>query len=178
MNKFYFLLWLKWAIRLSLSSVVWALFFASIFTIFIYVFEGMPKINSEILEALFNVLKFWFPIIWNITLLLALFRSLKYIFNTPINGFCLKLLDSQGGYIENIGYGNLVQIWRKWFMLNIWLVSFFMILALIFTKLFTSFSGVFEWFNIYWLFVFVLLSGYFSFIILGARCKSVKIIKC
>ena len=54
-------------------------------------------------------------------------------------------------------------VWRKWFMLLIWLVGSIMIFALALTHLFTSYSGLFEWFDIYWLFGFILMEGYFSF---------------
>ncbi len=89
----------------------------------------------------------------------------------------------QSGYgsydiIENIGYGDLVKIWRKWFMLLIWLVGTEMILALSYSTLFTNYTGVFEWFDIYWLFGFVLVAGFFSFILLGLRCKRIKVVKC
>ncbi len=186
MGRFYFIIWLRWAVRLTICSVVWAFFIASIITIYLYISQGMPNLNSEISEALFNIFKFWFPIAWSFTLLLALFRSLKYIFNSCINGYEFKLLtcssvsdkDSDDEFIQTIGYGDLVKVWRRWFMLNIWLVGSFMILSLVYTYLFTSFDGVFEWFNIYWLFTFIILAGYFSFILLGSRCKKVKVVKC
>lgn len=186
MSKFYFILWLKWALRLTLCSVLLAVLLASIVTAYLYFSQGMPELNSEVSSALLDIFKFWFPILWSITLLLALFRSLKYIFNSCINGFELKLLtcssakdeNAEDEIIKTIGYGDLVKVWRRWFMLIIWLVGSFMVLSLVYTHLFTSFSGVFEWFNIYWLFGFILISGYFSFILLGARCKKVKVIKC
>jgi len=186
MRNFYFILWLKWAVRLTICSVVLAVFFAFIVTAYLYISQGMPSLNMEVSEALFKIFKFWFPFFWSLSLLLALFRSLKYIFNSCINGYEFKLLtcssvldkNTDDEFIQTIGYGDLVKVWRRWFMLNIWLVGSFMILALIYTNLFTSFNGVFGWFNIYWLFGFILLSGYFSFILLGSRCKKVKIVKC
>ena len=139
----------------------------------------MPALNSEVFEALLNIFKFWFPIVWSLTLLLALFRSLKYIFNICFAGYELKLYSCDGkDILENIGYGDLVKVWRKWFMLIIWLVGSLMVLSLAYTYMFTSYSGVFEWFDIYWLFGFILISGYFSFIMMSARCKRVKVAKC
>lgn len=179
MSRFYLILWLRWAVRLTLCSLSFAVLFSFVITSFIYFSQGMASFSMEILEALFDIFIFWFPIFWSFTILLALFRSLKYIFNSCINGFEFKLLTCKGSdVIENIGYGDLVKVWRKWFMLNIWLVGTFMILALIYTNLFTSLSGVFDWFDIYWLFAFIIIAGYFSFIILGAKCKRVKVVKC
>lgn len=179
MSRFYFLLWLHWVIRLTLCSVLLACGISFIVTIFIYFSQGMPPLDGEIFIALFKIFKFWFQIFWSLTLLIALFRSLKYIFNTPHAGYELKLMACEKDEVlEDIGYGDLVKVWRKWFMLLIWLSGAIMILALACTYLFTSFSGVFEWFNIYWLFGFILVAGYFSFILLGARCKKVKVVKC
>lgn len=179
MSKFYLFLWLRWSLRLTLCSVILAAIFSSLITSYIYINQGMPTLNSDIINALFDLFMFWFPIVWSFTLLIALFRSLKYIFNSCISGYELKLYSCDSkDILEDIGYGDLVKVWRKWFMLLIWLIGFLMILSLAYTYVFTSFKGVFEWFNIYWLFTFILIAGYFSFIFMSARCKRVKIVKC
>ena len=179
MSKFYFLLWLRWAARVVTCSVLLAYFFSLLITAYSYLSSSQPSIDVQVFNALRDVLEFWFPIVWSLTLLLALFRSLKYIFNVCINGYKFQLLTCKGDeVIEIIGYGDLVKVWRRWFMLNIWLVGAFMIVAVILTSLFSSYSGVFEWFDIYWLSAFILVSGYLSFILLGARCRKVKVSKC
>lgn len=139
----------------------------------------MPSLSSEVLDALLEIAKFWFPITWSLSLLLALFRSIKYIFNTCSGGYELKLYGChENQSLEHIGYGDLVSVWRKWFMLIVWMSAAQMVLALAFTYALSDFEGVFEWFDIYWLFGFILLSGYFSFILLTNRCKRVKIKQC
>ena len=139
-------------------------------------------LNQEVLLALFEIFKFWFSVLWNFTILIALFRSLKYIFNTCYGGYKLVLHTcvnkSKSEIIEFVGYGDLLKVWRKWLMLIIWLVGVQMILALVFTMLFTSFDAIFDWFNIYILFAFVLIAGFFSFVLLSVRCKLVKVQKC
>ena len=91
----------------------------------------------------------------------------------------IKLLEcGSRDTIEIIGYGDLVEVFRRWLMLLIWLIGAQMIVALIFTKLFTSYEGVFEWFSIYWLYGFLLIGGYVSFILLTSRCKRVKVSRC
>jgi len=179
MHKFYFLLWFRWATRLTIYSISLSSLFAFLITSYTYFSQGTPTINITIFNALVEIFKFWFPILWAVTLLLSLFRGLKYIFNNCINGFEMKLLSCSGDdIIQTIGYGDLLKVWRRWFMINIWLVGSFMVFALVYTKLFTSYSGVFEWFSIYWLFSFILLSAYLSFILLGAKCKQVKVVQC
>jgi hypothetical protein len=175
-------LWLYWLVRVVFSTIVLAILFASLFTLFLYIKEGLPTFNSQIAKALLDIWKFWFSISLNITLLIALFRTLKYIFNKPYFGYMLKLKkcykEKGSGYIEVIGYGDLVKVWRKWFMLLIWLVGSFMVLALIVSTLFSSYQNLFDWFNIYMLYIFIFLAAYFSFILLANRCKNVKVVKC
>jgi len=179
MSRFYFLIWLKWTFRLTLCSVVLALVFSLLITSITYIIQGMVALNSDVVKALFDLVQFWFPVVWSLTLLIALFRSLKYIFNSCSGGYEFKLLTcKENEIIETVGYGDLVKVWRRWFMLLIWLVGSIMIIALVFTNLFTSYSGIFEWFDIYYLFGFILLSGYFSFVLLGSRCRRIKVVRC
>lgn len=180
MNKFYILLWLRWSIRVTLCSIGMASVLAIFFTLFIYLNqESIVAIDAVVLSALFDIFWFWFVLLWSGTLLLALFRSIKYIFNICISGYIIKLLEcSTQNTIEVIGYGDLVKVWRKWFMLLIWLVATIMIFSLFFTYILSQYSSIFEWFNIFWLYTFIIISGYFSFIILIAKCKRVKVVKC
>ena len=182
MNKFYFQVWLFWALRVSLSSVGFGVFLSLLITSFVYVKQGMVTLEPKSIEALFDIFVFWFAFTWNFTLLLALFRSIKGVFNSCHNGYVFRLLgcskDSKNEILTEIGYGDILRVWRKWFMLLIWLVGSEMVLALTFTLLFTSYNTLFEWFNIYVLFTFVLLGGYLSFVILGSRCKQIRIEKC
>ena len=179
MSKFYLLLWLNWVLRVTFYSTLLACGFSFFITLGLYFTQAMPSLSEEVLHALLDLFTFWFAIVWNFTLLVALFGSLKSVFNHPHAGYELKLLSCKRDEIlEYIGYKDLIKVWRKWFMLLIWLVGSFMIVALAFTYLFTSFKGVFEWFNIYWLFGFVLVAGFFSFVMLGSRCKRARIQKC
>jgi len=182
MSKFYFLLWLKWAIRLTLSTLIYGVLLASIVTGYIYFKQGVPSLDEKVYLALFDIFSFWFLILGNIALLLALFRGMKYLFNRCHNGYVLELstCPDEGNVelIENVGYGDLVKVWRKWFMLLIWLSGAQMVVALVFSYLLFDSELIFSWFNIYVLYGFILLSGYFSFIILSARCKRVRISKC
>ncbi len=182
MGKFYFTIWLKWAIYLSVSSIVWATIFSSLVTLFIYINQGSVALSTEVYQALFKIVKFWFPLVWSVTLLVALFRALKIVFNRCYNGYEMKLLqcmkEGQSETIEIVGYGDVKSVWRKWLMLLIWLVGAQMILAFIFTRFFTSYEAVFAWFSIYLLYAFVLIGGYFSFILLSSRCRLVKVKRC
>ncbi|RUM64195.1 MAG: hypothetical protein DSZ04_03090 [Sulfurimonas sp.] len=182
MSKFYLYIWLQWALYLTFSSVLSALILATLVSTYLYLSQGMQPITVEVREALFDITKFWFFPLWSLTLLLFLFRTLKSVFNSCKNNYKLQLLtcpnEGKTEVIEEVGYGDLVKVWRKWFMLIIWLVGGQMIIAVILTYAFSSYDAVFDWFNIYILYTFILIAGYFSFIILSSRCKRVKLVKC
>lgn len=182
MFKFYLFLWIRWAFFLTLRSFVFGLLFSSFVTAIIYYKQGLPHINHEVLLALFDILLFWFSILGNVALLLSLFIGIKSVFNRCYNGFVLELYscadEGEVELIENVGYGDLVKVWRKWFMLLIWLVAAQMILAVAFSAIFSLGESIFSWFNIYVLYGFIIVAGFFSFIVLGARCKRVRISKC
>ncbi len=179
MSKFYLFLWLKWAFRLTISTIIYGAVFAFVITGYLYVKQGLPTLNSELYKALFSIWNFWFLIVANLALLLALFRGMKYIFNNCNSGYVLELLTcNQKEIIENIGYGDLVKVWRRWFMLIVWLTGAEMLISLLLTLMFIPQESIFSWFNIYLLYGFIILSGYFSFYILIAKCKQVRIRKC
>ena len=176
------MLWLNWSIRLTLSSIFNASILSAFVILYLYITQSFKELNSEVNIALFHIFKFWFMIFWSLTILLALFRALKYIFNHCYNGYKLTLLtcpkDGETKTINIVGYGDLVKVWRKWFMLIIWLVAGEMVVSVAFMKFFSSYHSIFDWFNIYVLYAFVLISGYFSFMILSSRCKRVRLVKC
>ncbi len=171
MSRFYFFLWIKWAVRVSTCSIIIASILSLFITLYMYISQSTPNLNIDVINALWQIFYFWFPLTLSMALLLALFRSIKYIFNVPIQGYELKLNSCDGKQqIEVIGYGDLVKVWRRWFMLMIWLVGVQMVIAVV--------IGISEWFDIYFLFLFILLAGYLSFVLLAGRCKRVRIVKC
>jgi len=182
LSKFYLLLWVKWVIRLTISTMLFTLLLTSFITAIIYVKQGFIPLDKSVVLALRDVFLFWFSITWNVSLLLFLFRGLKYIFNTCSAGYSLELLtcpkENRVEKIDIVGYGDLVKVWRKWLMLLIWLVGSEMIFSLVLSKVISLNGALFSWFNIYVLYAFILLGGYFSFVILSAKCKRIRIVKC
>jgi hypothetical protein len=141
--------------------------------------QGAVKLDTQSLKALKDIFLFWFPLIWSFTILISLFRAIKFIFNKQLNGYAFKLLRCQTkSVIEDISYADLVKPFRKWLMLMIWLVGSLMIVSLISTNLFSGYDSVFEWFNIYYLYFFILISGYFSFVLIAGRCKNIRVVRC
>lgn len=184
MNRFYFFIWLQWAVKVTLYTLLLSLGLTAIITFGIYIAQGMKPVNDEIYAALLAVFKFWFMLSLSFSLLIILFRSLKYIFNKCVAGYefqlltCIEKEEQEREVIKMIGYGDLLKVWRKWFMLIIWIVAVEMILALVIMKLLSSYENIFDWFNIYLLYIFILIAGYFSFIVLSMKCKKVRINRC
>jgi len=182
MIKFYFSLWFSWLIRVISCTLFIAGCLATVITLFVYAKQGFILIDKDILQALIAVWKFWFAISLNLALLFALFRSIKYLFNRCHSGFTLKLKtcfkERSSEFIEIIGYGDLVKVWRKWFMTLIWLVGALMVVALVCTYIFTQYHSLFDWFNITMLYIFIAIGAYLSFILIVARCKKIGVVKC
>ena len=182
MHKFFFLLWIEWIVRLIFSSIIYAAIASILVTLGIYIKQGINELTVPIIQALSDIAIFWFWILLNVTILLALFRMMKYIFNNCKNGYKLELLscpsDLKQEIIKHIGYGDLVKVWRKWFMLMIWLVAAQMIVAVVVESLSGFSDFVFSWFSVYILYVFIAIAGYISFILLQTRCKKVRIARC
>ncbi len=182
MAKFYFLLWQKWAFFVTLSSLGFAGVVAFIITLFVYIKQGSIALNEAVYQALLEVFLFWFPLVWSVTVLLALFLSLKRVFNHCLQGYELKLLQcmkkEKSEMVRVVGYGDIKRVWRKWLLLLIWLVGAQMVLALVITQIFGEYKALFDWFSIYFLYAFILVAGYFSFIVLSSRCRLVRVKRC
>lgn len=182
MLRFYTQLWLFWVLRMLFVTIVLTSAISLLITFILYLKEGMPKLESEIYRALYTIFSFWFLLLLNLTIPLALFINAKYLFNRCINGVSLKLLscakDEKREVIETIGYGDLVKVWRKWLFLIVWNSAVLMLLSVAYSYLFTSNDSIFDWFNVYILYFFILISGYSSIVLLTSRCKSVRISKC
>lgn len=182
MLKFYSTLWLAWMLRMLFVSILLTSVVSLIVTLLLYIQEGMPTFNAEIYEALFAIYSFWFLLLLNVSIPLALFINAKYLFNVCVNGFSLNLLscsrDRDVEVIESIGYGDLVQVWRKWLLLIVWNTAVLMLLSVAFSYIFTSYDSIFEWFSVYLLYFFILIAGFFSIVLLTSRCKRVRIGTC
>jgi len=182
MRSFYFFLWFFWLVRVVLCTLFIAALISGVATLVIYIRQGILPLNDEVLSALYDIWHFWFVISLNIALLIALFRSVKYLFNRCYGGYMLKLKvcqkEANKAFIKTIGYGDLVKVWRKWFMLLIWLVAAEIVFAVALSYLLSSSVSLFDWFSIYMLYFFIAVAAYFSFVFLSARCKALKVVKC
>lgn len=175
-------LWLEWMKRMLFLTFIISASIALFILVGLYIKQGLPKLSFEILSALLDIFMFWFLLVINFVIPIALFISTKFLFNKPVNGFTLKLLtcpkDKKRDILEEITYGDIVKVWRKFFFLLIWMSAIFVMIGIVFFYLFTSYKSLFSWFNIYLLYSFILLSGYPSILLLASRCKKIRIVTC
>ncbi len=179
MGKFFFLLWKNWTLRVSIESVLFGFFLAFLMSGYIYIKKGLVDVNQETMSALLDIFFFWFGVLWNVGLLIALFRSIKFVFNRCYNGYMLRLFTcKQDDYIEPVGYGDLIKVWRRWFLILIWSVAFEILIGSIVMRFGFGKTELFSWLGSGVLFGFVLLGGYISFWVLSGWCKRVKVVVC
>lgn len=175
-NRFWLKLWFYWAVRLTVQSIVLATFFSFIVTLYIYFLKSTVTLNRDVLIALFDIFKFWFVLFWSVALLISMFGGVKHFFNHCIEGYELKLLTCKGDdVIETIGYGDISKVFRKWMMSMIWSVTALIIISFALSYMI---MGSYHWYNIYILYIFIIISGAFTLPLIGSRCKRVKLVKC
>lgn len=181
MRKFWFLLWLDWAIFITISSLLFATVIDSILTLSIYILKDMPILDTQSLNALGTIWKFWFAILWSATLLLSIFLSMKRFFNKCYDGYKLQLLTCavrDEEVIDIVLLGDIVKVWRKWLMVLIWGVA----VEILFVSIGRYFLGFgldfWVWFNMLWLYLFILLAALSSLPLMAARCKRIRLARC
>jgi hypothetical protein len=174
--KFWFKIWFFWALRFSLESVVFAAIFSSLISSAIYFLKGMPPLENDVVQALWKIFYFWFTIFWSVTLLLSLFRSVKYFFNHCYDGYVLKLFTCKGDEaIQIVGYADLSRLFRKWMISMMWSVSALMVLTSVGS--YFNFAS-YGWYDIYVLYLFILISGAITIPLIERRCKQVRLQIC
>lgn len=182
MLSFYISLWLFWLGRMLVLTPLLGMAFSLCVTLLIYAKEGFAPLSSEVLLALFDIFGFWFVLLVNLALLLALFINTKHLFNRCYSGFSLKLLscskDADPEVIYEIGYGDLRKVWRKWLLLIVYHSSAFVLLSTLLHYLLYPSDSLLAWFSISILYIYILLAGFFSLFILANYSKNVRIVKC
>jgi hypothetical protein len=179
MRKFWFWLWWDWALWVSVSSLLLAGGFDGLLTLGIYISKSMPELNAQTLKALADIWIFWFGIIWSVTLLLSIFLSMKRFFNRCFDGYKLQLLTCKDSeLIDIVLLGDIVKVWRKWLMILIWGVAAEILIVSVVRYVFGFGIGFWEWFSLFWLYLFLLIAALSSLPLMASRCKRVRLVRC
>lgn len=179
MQKFFFSLWLYWAFLLTLLSIVWGLLLSGCVTVGVYLYKGAPEPDSEITAALYDIGVFWFGILWSAALPVTLLAVTKRLFNRCFYGFRMVLYSCDGSeQLDEVRLEDCLKLWRKWLFVIIWAVAAQVLVAAAAVSLLGSGGALLSWFNIYWLYLFVLLAGGITLRAMASRCKRVKVAPC
>ncbi len=182
MLSFYISLWLFWLVRMLILTPLIGVVLSACVTFVVYAKEGFAPLSADVFGALFDIFSFWFILLVNLALLIALFVNTKYFFNRCYNGFSLKLLSCSKNedpvVLEEFGYGDLVKVWRKWLLLIVYHSGAFVLLTTLFYYFFYPSNSLLDWFSISILYIFIHLAGFFSLFILANYSKNVRIEKC
>ncbi len=173
-----FFIWLRWAAWVTLFSFVAAIVLSSGATLYFYIAKGTVELNSDIINALFDIGVFWFAIFWSITLPVSTFFGMKQLFKECKNGYRLQLFTCNNEPLEIVRYENLLTMWRKWLFLIIWGVAIQLIVIVVFLYLLGIDEALMEWFNIYYLYAFVMLSSWATLSIMLKKCKLIELRRC
>lgn len=179
MVRFYLYLWFLWVLRMLGVTLFMSGFLSLLITTYFFIQKGLPAFESEIISALFEIFIFWFLLLLNLAIPLALFISTKHLFNNCINAISLKLKSCKDGlFIEDVGHGDGVKVWRKLLFLIVWISAVFVLISFMIFYFFNIEGSFFEFLSVYHLYAFILLSGAFALPLLGSRCKSVSLRLC
>ncbi len=178
MIRFYFLLWLHWVGVLLLQSIGSAFLLTLIFVAWIY-FSKDVALNKDVIDALVSLFSFWFWVIWSATFVASLFFAFKSFFNHCYAGYVLKVIDCNSHVaLEHIGYSDLIQIWRKWLMLLIWITAFFIIVLSILLYALFEIQTLFSWLNLTIMIVLAICSAFFALFFLRFRTQKIRVERC
>lgn len=178
MRRFWLGLWLYWAVWLTLFSVGAGALLAAAVTLLSYFLKGAPALDLEILAALGEIAFFWFGLTWSLALLVALFLVIRRLFYRCIDHHQLTLQNCSGRESMNkAGTEHTLRLWRKWLMAIIWATAA-QIIVVITVRYALGTEDLLSWFSVYWLYLFVLISGLMTLPLMEARCKVVKVQKC
>jgi hypothetical protein len=182
MLKFYTLLWLFWALRMIFVSLLIGALLSILITSFLYLREGSPALSTQILSAVFDIFYFWFLLLLNLAIPIALLINTKYIFNSCINNISLKLIscakEEQGEFISEVGFADILTVWRKMLFLIVWISAIFVLVSFLYFYLFSTADSFFEWLGVFYIYGFILLGGFFALILLTNRSKNVNLHSC
>ena len=179
MFRFWLMLWARWALWLTLFSMLSALLLSVVATLGIYSLKGAPSLENDVTEALSEIGRFAFLISWSVMLLAAFFFSVRRLFGTCIDGYEMVLLGCDGKEeITRPGIADTAKVWRKWLFVIIWVVAAQVIAVAALHNLLLPGEGMMAWFSVYWLYLFILLAALATLPLMGSRCSQVRVRRC
>ncbi len=178
MKRAFFLIWLRWAVWVTLFSISGAMLIAFGMTLVLYLVKGAVPLEGEVLDALGSIARFWFGVSWSITLPLGTFLGMKQLFARCYSGYRLQLFTCNLERVEKVHYNHLVKAWRKWLFFTVWGVA---VCVLVVTALQMAVQGQIDitlWFHSDTLYGFVMFSSWATLSLMVRRCPSMVLEQC
>lgn len=178
MGRALLVIWLRWAVWVTLFSLGTALVVSLGITLTLYLLKGAVALDDSIVKALREIALFWFGVSWSVTLPLGTFLGMKQLFVSCRYGYRLQLLTCHGEHMETVHYNALVKAWRKWLFLTVWGVA---VGVLMITTLQFVIEGnilLSSWWNSYSLYVLVMFFSWATLRLMVQRCPSIEMRRC
>lgn len=155
---FWMRLLFRWMAYLSVRALFMSAGVSLIVTSGIFIFKGMPSVNSAVIEALLDIFTFWLLPLFVLIFLLNIPFSLNVIFNCCVQKKIMRLYccdDKQ--VVKKFTLVKQLRFFRGWFMLMAWVLISETIGVMIVNLLFDN----------YFLEGITMVSAYMMFLIAG-----------
>ncbi len=178
MRQALFRLWLRWAVWVTLFSVISAALLALSVTLSLYLYKGAVSLERDVFDALGAIARFWFGVCWSLTLPLGTFLGMKQLFSHCSVGYRLQLFTCNLEPLETVQYHDLMKAWRKWLFLTIWGVAVCVLIITVVQVLLQGKVDMRVWFQSYFMYALVMLSSWATLALMVRRCPSIAIERC
>ncbi len=176
-KHFYIQIFLFWFYWVNSRSLFYALFFALLVSIGVYLYQGAVTLNMDNLKAIWQVLVFVFPFSFSLSFITTLLLVFKALFARQIGGYRLILNDCKAQPIEKVLLSDVLPLWRRWLFVTVWLIVLFWVLFIGLWNLVTGELPPLTSFNGVSLYLLVMALGGASFSLGIPFCKKLKVLK-
>ncbi len=129
-DNFWWQLRWRWLTYIISFSLLLGLAITTLIVLVILFDTGM-RLNQTTFQALFGVFSFWFMLSWALSFLIALIFSFKTLFNKPLAGKELWLLECESKEpLVPVILADVIPIWRKFLFWMVWILLVVVLLLL------------------------------------------------
>ncbi len=175
LKSFYLELYLFWLTWVTSRGVVLALLLSLFSAITVYMLKGFAPLSTATFLALKEIVYVSFPIGFSVSFILMLLLVFRAVFFRNIAGRTLELYDCKGKKIASPQLSDVMNLWRRWLFITVWVILLFFVLFIGMSKLFFGNFPPLSWFNAYTLYLLVATFGGGVFVFALRQCKKVGV---
>ncbi|NOQ30708.1 MAG: hypothetical protein GQ570_06260 [Helicobacteraceae bacterium] len=178
MFTFFLRLWFHFVAYVTVYSLLWGAVLAVVITAITYFLKGAIALDADVQKVLLELAIFYFPFTWGVSFLVSMFMATRTLFYRKANGYMYELYNcDRSEKILDVTLDDALVVWRKMLFGIIWLVTLEVLLGMILSFMLSPKSPLF-WFNIYYLYVFIMIAVFVLIAVMPFRCRRVKLIEC